>query len=140
MTQKDGTEPAFGNGYWDNTTDGIYVDVVSGEPLFSSLEADAARVAESLGLLTRAEIDQRVARALPPGVSPEASSPAVEDARMRVLADAALVEDMVRQQLGPDASPDAVRRARGMGYTLLSTQDEAFREQRLVGLPDRLAP
>ena len=36
VTQKDGTEPPFQNEYWDNDEDGIYVDVVSGEPLFSS--------------------------------------------------------------------------------------------------------
>ena len=38
VTQKDGTEPAFRNEYWDNHEPGIYVDVVSGEPLFSSLD------------------------------------------------------------------------------------------------------
>lgn len=36
VTQKNGTEPAFDNAYWDNTRPGIYVDIVSGEPLFSS--------------------------------------------------------------------------------------------------------
>ena len=36
VTQKDGTESAFNNAYWDNKEEGIYVDVVSGEPLFSS--------------------------------------------------------------------------------------------------------
>ena len=36
VTQKEGTEPAFRNEFWDNHRDGIYVDVVSGEPLFSS--------------------------------------------------------------------------------------------------------
>jgi peptide methionine sulfoxide reductase msrA/msrB len=36
VTQLDGTERAFENEYWDNKKDGIYVDVVSGEPLFSS--------------------------------------------------------------------------------------------------------
>lgn len=36
ITQKNGTEPAFENEYWDNKEDGIYVDIVSGEPLFSS--------------------------------------------------------------------------------------------------------
>ena len=36
VTQHDGTERAFQNEYWDNHKDGIYVDVVSGEPLFSS--------------------------------------------------------------------------------------------------------
>lgn len=36
VTQQDDTEPAFENAYWDNKHPGIYVDVVSGEPLFSS--------------------------------------------------------------------------------------------------------
>lgn len=36
VTQKNATEPAFLNEYWDNTKEGIYVDVISGEPLFSS--------------------------------------------------------------------------------------------------------
>lgn len=36
VTQKEGTEPPFKNEYWDNNKEGIYVDIVSGEPLFSS--------------------------------------------------------------------------------------------------------
>jgi len=36
VTQEEGTEPAFRNEHWDNHREGIYVDVVSGEPLFSS--------------------------------------------------------------------------------------------------------
>ncbi|MAE67291.1 MAG: methionine sulfoxide reductase [Phycisphaeraceae bacterium] len=36
VTQDDGTERPFANTYWENKKDGIYVDVVSGEPLFSS--------------------------------------------------------------------------------------------------------
>ncbi|PCI45322.1 MAG: methionine sulfoxide reductase [Moraxellaceae bacterium] len=36
VTQKDGTEAAFDNKYWDEKKQGLYVDVVSGEPLFSS--------------------------------------------------------------------------------------------------------
>lgn len=38
VTQKEGTERAFSNEYWNNHRPGIYVDVVSGEPLFSSLD------------------------------------------------------------------------------------------------------
>ena len=38
VTQHEGTEPPFRNEYWDNKEEGIYVDVVSGEPLFSSRE------------------------------------------------------------------------------------------------------
>lgn len=36
VTQQNGTEPAFNNDYWNNKKEGIYVDVASGEPLFSS--------------------------------------------------------------------------------------------------------
>ena len=36
VTQEEGTEPPFQNEYWDNHREGIYVDIVSGEPLFSS--------------------------------------------------------------------------------------------------------
>jgi peptide methionine sulfoxide reductase msrA/msrB len=38
VTQNNATEPAFQNEYWDNKKEGIYVDIVSGEPLFSSLD------------------------------------------------------------------------------------------------------
>ena len=38
VTQKAATEPAFHNEYWDNHQPGLYVDVVSGQPLFSSLD------------------------------------------------------------------------------------------------------
>jgi peptide methionine sulfoxide reductase msrA/msrB len=36
VTQQEGTEPPFNNAYWDEKREGIYVDIVSGEPLFSS--------------------------------------------------------------------------------------------------------
>ena len=38
VTQEKGTEPPFKNVYWDHKAEGIYVDIVSGEPLFSSFE------------------------------------------------------------------------------------------------------
>lgn len=38
VTKQDGTEPPFHNAYWDNHRAGIYVDVISGEALFSSLD------------------------------------------------------------------------------------------------------
>lgn len=38
VTQNNATEPPFTNEYWDNKREGIYVDIVSGEPLFSSIE------------------------------------------------------------------------------------------------------
>ena len=36
VTQENGTEPPYENEFWDNTREGIYVDIVSGEPLFTS--------------------------------------------------------------------------------------------------------
>ena len=38
VTQDEGTERAFDNEFWDNEREGLYVDIVSGEPLFSSKE------------------------------------------------------------------------------------------------------
>lgn len=38
VTQEGGTDPAFHNAYWDNHKDGIYVDIISGDPLFSSTD------------------------------------------------------------------------------------------------------
>ncbi|MCF6764215.1 peptide-methionine (R)-S-oxide reductase MsrB [Thiotrichales bacterium 19S3-7] len=38
VTQNDATEKAFNNSYWDNKEEGIYVDIISGEPLFSSTD------------------------------------------------------------------------------------------------------
>jgi len=38
VTQESGTEPPFKNAYWDNHREGIYVDLVTGEPLFSSVD------------------------------------------------------------------------------------------------------
>ena len=38
VTQKDATEPPYKNQYWDNKNEGVYVDIISGEPLFSSTD------------------------------------------------------------------------------------------------------
>ena len=38
VTQLCGTEPAFNNAFWDNKKEGIYIDLISGEPLFSSVD------------------------------------------------------------------------------------------------------
>jgi peptide methionine sulfoxide reductase msrA/msrB len=38
VTRQDGTEPPFNNAYWDNKEEGIYVDIISGETLFSSTD------------------------------------------------------------------------------------------------------
>jgi peptide methionine sulfoxide reductase msrA/msrB len=38
VTQENATEPPFNNEYWDNKEEGIYIDIVSGDPLFSSVD------------------------------------------------------------------------------------------------------
>ena len=38
VTRQNGTEPPFNNDYWDNKKEGVYVDIVSGEPLFGSTD------------------------------------------------------------------------------------------------------
>lgn len=38
VTQENGTEPPFNNEFWDNEKAGLYVDIVSGEPLFTSMD------------------------------------------------------------------------------------------------------
>jgi methionine-R-sulfoxide reductase len=68
VTQQEGTERPFHNAYWDNHEAGIYVDVVSGEPLFSSLDKYDSRTGwpsftrplEPANLKT--ESDQRLAQ------------------------------------------------------------------------------
>src|SRR5712675_2319376 len=78
VTQQCGTEPPFHNAYWDNHKPGIYVDVVSGEPLFSSLDkfdsgtgwpsftqplkgAEVAEKKDSSGGRTRTEVRSKMA-------------------------------------------------------------------------------
>ena len=60
VTQEDGTERAFSNEYWDNKAAGIYVDVVSGEPLFSS--TDKYRSGTGWPSFTRPLVDDNIVR------------------------------------------------------------------------------
>jgi methionine-R-sulfoxide reductase len=70
VTQHEGTEAPFRNEYWDNKEPGIYVDVVSGEPLFSSLDKydsgtgwpSFTRPLEPDHLTTREDTSLRMAR------------------------------------------------------------------------------
>ncbi len=49
VTQESATEPAFRNEFWNNHDDGIYVDVVSGEPLFASTDPVAELETQGYG-------------------------------------------------------------------------------------------
>ena len=86
----------------------------------ADLRERAAQVAEELALLDENEIEGRTDRAL---TDDDASDAEREEAREAVLADAAIVEWLVRQKLGPDASEAQLRDVRGRMHTLLSGPD-----------------
>ena len=66
VTQHDATEPPFSNKFWDNKEKGIYVDVVSGEPLFSSKDKFKSGTgwASFYQPLVKGNIEERVDRTL----------------------------------------------------------------------------
>jgi peptide methionine sulfoxide reductase msrA/msrB len=118
VTQKDGTEPPFDNTYWNNKERGIYVDVVSGEPLFSSLDKyDSGTgwpsftkplVAENIVLKedrslfsVRTEVrsrhgDSHLGHLFPDGPPPSGSRYCMNSAALRFVAE----EDLVKEGYG----------------------------------------
>ena len=108
VTQHDGTEPPFENEYWDRHEDGIYVDVVSGEPLFSSRDkfdsgtgwpsftkpinkdAVATRTDRSLPYMTRTEVrsaqaDSHLGHVFDDGPGPEGVRFCMNSAALRFI-------------------------------------------------------
>ncbi|ODA38792.1 peptide-methionine (R)-S-oxide reductase MsrB [Desulfosporosinus sp. BG] len=107
VTQKNGTEPPFQNEFWDNKHEGIYVDIISGEPLFSSndkfesgcgwpsftkpiLSANVAENVDSSHGMTRTEVrskqsDSHLGHVFPDGPGPESLRYCINSAALRFI-------------------------------------------------------
>lgn len=108
VTQEHGTEPPFNNEFWDNKKDGIYVDVVTGEPLFSSRDKfdsgtgwpsftkplEPENIKENIDrshFMTRTEIrsahgDSHLGHVFPDGPKPSGMRYCMNSAAMRFIA------------------------------------------------------
>lgn len=108
VTQEHGTEPPFNNEFWDSKKDGIYVDVVTGEPLFSSRDKfdsgtgwpsftkplEPENIKENIDrshFMTRTEIrsahgDSHLGHVFPDGPKPSGMRYCMNSAAMRFIA------------------------------------------------------